>query len=465
MTTLLEFFNTKKNTYAALRDDAQNNFSAATENLANAQANYDALQTDFAALEKQVKEARQALTVALMPADIEKLAKELRVLLDQSRNARADLLAKEEQIAVLKNDMAQAFDQLQRAKENLKEASKELLTAKERQKNHDSWNKTVVEGVLSDLATDAATLLDVIAVGGAIDPEDPLAKEKNIIATSKIRVTGDIPEKLLERALERGQDLKDYDQGAAYLLADLKNETGDYWESAQGTSGKVMKLWIEFLKTEEAYKKYVLNSQSQYDQALALFTAISKSAALTDAEKCRITDTDLVNDGEAALLLEKALDDAKAAVDAKEFELELAIAKAMIADISADPGDNPDVQTIRSELESLHAALLLAEDNYTDDMQDDLDLWEASIPDHIWANAVSYDQAIALLTTIRYGNPASLAMAMDNAESALVEALKEQDIAIRTRDYLEDVIDALKGKIEYKGNKRQQRLLSAIRGD
>lgn len=465
MTILLEFFDTKKNTYAALRDYSQEDFSAATENLADAQANYDNLLTDFAAMEKQVKEVRQGLAVALMPADIEELAGELRNLLDQSRNARVDLFGEEERVALLKSSMELASDQLQRAKENLKEATVEHLDAIERQENHDSWHDTVGDGVLSDLAADATALLDVINVGGAIDPEDSLADAKGIVDTAKTRVTGDIPGNLLARTLERGQDLKDYDDGAAVLLEDLENEAGSYWESEEGTPGKAVKFWVEFLKVEDAYKKFVLKGQSRYDQALALFSAIGKSPALTDAEETRINDIDLVSDGEAAILLEKALGDAEAAVKAKEFELEFAISKAVIADMSADPEDDTGVQTVRTELETLNTALSSAEDNYTDDMHDDLDLWEASIPDHIWSNAVSYDLGIALLTTLRDGDPASLATVMDNAESALVEALEEQDIAIRTSDYLEDVIDALKDQIEYAGNKRQQRLHSAIRGD
>ncbi len=465
MTTLLEFFDTNKNTYAALRDDAKADFIEAAENLADAQVDYDALLADFAAMEKQVKEKRQALAVALMPADIEALAEELRVLLDQSRNAKADLLAAEGLVAVLKGDMAQASEQLKRAKENLKEASGELLTAIEGQEKHDSWNDTVADGVLSDLAADAISLLDVIDVGGVIDPEDPLAEEKEIVAAAKTRITGDIPENLLTRALERGQGLKGYDQGAAALLADLENEAGTYWKSMEGTPGNAAKLWVEFLKAEEVYKEFVLQGQSRYNQALALLAVISESTALTDAEKARTTDTDLVSNGEAALAFEKARDDAKAAIDAKEFELELAIVRAMVADISADPEDDTDVQTIRAELEILNTTLSSAEDDYTDDMQDNLDLWEVSIPDHIWANVVSYDQAVALLTTIRDGNPATLATAMNGAESALVETLEEQDAAIRTSDYLEDVISYLREQIEYARNKRQQRLLSTIRGD
>lgn len=465
MTTLAEFYATGKGTYEALRDDARENFIEASENLAAARASYDALMDGYTALEKQIWKKRQTLVAALMPADIEELAEELRDLLDQSRHAGADLLDGEKQVAQLKNDMTLAADQLKRAKENLKKATEKHLSAVKSQKRHDSWKATVDDGTLADLAADADALLDVLDTGGTVDPEDPLAREKTIAATVRARINADIPEKLLTRALERARDLASYDEGCAGLLENLEDEAGTYRQSVEGTAGKVEKLRVEFLRAEEAYGECVLPGRSRYDQAMALLAAITESPALTDAEKVRITDTDLVSDGEAALVFEKARDDARAAVDAKKFELELAIAGARAADISADPEDDTDVQAARAELTTLNATLTSAEAAYTSEMRDSLDLWEASIPDHIWANVVSCYQATTLLTSIRDGDPAALATAMDDAESALVEALEEQEIALLTNDYLKDSITVLGERIAFGKNSRQRRLISAIRGD
>ena len=465
MTTLLEFYNDKKDAYAKLRDAARSDFAEASKNLADAQKSYDEALAEYADLDKQAREKRKSLAKALMPADIETLAEELRELLDRSRNANADLLEAKELVAVSESEKARAAARMTQVEKDLEDSAEELAEAFERQVQHDSWNDTVDDGVLSDLRDQAAELADIIETGGVIDPEDPLADEKEIVAEAKARIAGDVPEKLLERALERSARIKALDKGAASLLSDLEDEAGKLWESADGLSGKVEKLWVEFLKAEEAYRDFVLLGQSRYEQALSLLKSVAKSPKLTDAEKNRINDGDLSSDGEAALPLEKACDDARAALDAKTFELELAIAKAKIEDIEADPEDNDDVKDIRAELAPLQTALSTAETNYTEAMQDDLDLWEASVPDHIWANVYSYDQALDLLAVLEDGDPAALKTAMDTAEASLVDALEQLDANIRAADCLEDIVDEWHDRNEYSRNNSRPRLISAIRGD
>jgi hypothetical protein len=465
MTALWEFYTDKKDAYAALCDDARSKFKKAVGKMADAQASYDTQLSDLADMEREAKEKRRSLAAALMSSDIEALAADLRVLLDKARNGRAGLLATEQRVATLKSDKQLAENQLKREEQNLKKANTELLASKERQKQHKSWKDTVTDGVPTALATKADALLQIIETGGAIDPDDLLAKEKEIVTKAKQRVTADIPVSLITRALARGKHLKDTDAGEANLLDGLKKEAGLYRESREGVSGKTAKFWIEFLQAEDAYRELLLQGQSCYDKALALFSSITKSTALTDAEKARITKTDLVNDGEAAAALEKDYDQARAAVDAKEFELEFAIVKARIKNLTENPELDDDVFNIRAELDDLNSTLTLTKNAYTAIHQDNLDLWEASIPDHIWANLVCYDQATTLLAAIKDSDPAALAMAMDNAEAALVTALEEQDLSIRTNNFLEDTLVKLEGQTKYSINMRQQRLLSVIRGD
>lgn len=465
MTTLLEWYTNKKNTYVALRDDARSDFGVATVNLDAAQADYDDLVADLAEMEQQIKEKRRSLGSALMPSDIEALAEELRDLLGQFRNARADLLAAEQEVAASKSDKQLAADQLKRHEENLKEINGELVAAIERQAQHESWNDTVADGVLTDLAGKATELLEVISLGGAIDPEDPLAGEKATVAKAKLRITGDFPASLAARALARGQMLREVDAGEAELLADLEQEAGLYWEATEGTDGKVSKLWVAFLQAEESYRELVLQAQTRYAQALALFSSITTSAALTDAEKARITDADLVSDGEAAIALEAVRDTAGAAVVAKQFELELAIAKARIQDLEADPEDDATVQSVRAELSALETTLASAESSYTAAHQDNLDLWEASIPDHIWANLAAYEEAQTLLSGIKDADPAALATAMDTAETDLADGLEQEDLCTRTNNFFEETMAQWDERSEYAANKRKQRLLGAIRGD
>jgi hypothetical protein len=297
------------------------------------------------------------------------------------------------------------------------------------------------------------------------ESEDPLAEEKDRIKAAKARVVGDIPEKLLARARERGQQVRTDDSATAGLLVAIEDELGKLRESDEGDSGKTAKLWAEFLRNEDAFKEFVLLVATHYQEALALLKSVVDSSELTDAERARINDTDLVNDGEAALVKEKARDDARAAVSAKGTELELAIAKAYVADINADPEDNAQVQSILTQLAGLNTAQQSAEDDYTAEMREDLDRWEASVPDHIWANLVAYDQAIILLTGIKDGDPNGLATSMDSAESSLTDALSQEDEGLRTNDTLDDLIYRLNERLDFHKATRQKRLLGVVRGD
>jgi hypothetical protein len=152
-------------------------------------------------------------------------------------------------------------------------------------------------------------------------------------------------------------------------------------------------------------------------------------------------------------------------VVAKQFELELAIAKARIQDLEADPEDDATVQSVRAELSALETTLASAESSYTAAHQDNLDLWEASIPDHIWANLAAYEEAQTLLSGIKDADPAVLATAMDTAETDLADGLEQEDLCTRTNNFLEETMAQWDERSEYAANKRKQRLLGAIRGD
>ena len=72
------------------------------------------------------------------------------------------------------------------------------------------------------------------------------------------------------------------------LLAAVEDEEGQLWESKEGDSGKVAKLWVEFLKAEDAFKYFVLLSASNFQTAIALLKAVTDSTQLTDAEHDRV---------------------------------------------------------------------------------------------------------------------------------------------------------------------------------
>ena len=134
---------------------------------------------------------------------------------------------------------------------------------------------------------------------------------------------------------------------------------------------------------------------------------------------------------------EKARDDAQDDVSDKQAEIEEALLDAMVADINADPETDPTVITKRAELVPLEAALVSAEGDYDATMRDEMDNLGGAVPDHIWANLVSYDRAELLLIALRDADATALSAAMDAAESSLVTAIEAEDEAARLIDALE----------------------------
>lgn len=501
-TTLLELATDQVNAWTELKSQAQEALSLATEDAAEARADYDAIVADYASLEKKVKSKREEIAAAAMPADIEAGAEALRDLLIELRGQRAELLEADAEMAAAERSMAMAEAQFNQARDKVSEWQKELAASEQRDEQHTAWKSTVDSGSLTQLAENAAALLEAAADESTDEsddesddesedeeedtPDEPeddddaeedddestetvtdeaLAADLALIAQAKARIEADIPEALLTRARERGAQVTAADQALAELITAVEDAADAYWASNEGLAGNAAKLWNGFLRAEEDYKQCVLQSHTEYDQAKAMLTRITQSAELSAAEKARITDTDLVSAGKTAATAEKAYDQARAAADAKTLELELAIVQAVIADIGADPLDNAAVQAVQAELDTLNAAVATAGGDYGDTPRANLDLWEASVPDHVWANLAAYDEATALLNKISDGDPEALADAMTSAQTALVGGLASLEAGERTNTYLEALLDLLHDRLAHAAADRQQRFQGAVRGD
>lgn len=502
--TLKDFYTDKRNKIKTLEINAKSSLSKATRNLGNAQKKYDELVVEYADLEKDIKKKREALNTALMPSDIESLAEELRKLNLQLRKKRSEILALEQQLNgyQLDNDLAEA--QLARAGSALTAVDTQVKAAEAREDQHTEWRQAITDGRLAELANQAQALLDEAAEGeeeggnggngdagggdeengddenGDGDDEEAEGEEeastevgdteesieeeeKSPIQKAKARIENDIPALLRSRGRERGQRIEAYLSAHKVLLSDIETALDTHREGSEGAVGLSAKRWREYARAEEAFKDFVLQSASRYDQALSLIQTINASAELTEAEKDRIQDAALA-EGDEALAKEKALDEARTAVTTKVVEVRLAIVQALIKDIDTDPEADATVQTKRSELETLHTALTAAESEF-EDVRNGLDLWEAAVPDHIWANLVAYDNANTLLTGIKDGDPNALATAMENAERSLASALKKEDQGVRVNESVNDRITLLDAQLEYLRNAHHQRKLGAVRGD
>ncbi|WLE98043.1 MAG: hypothetical protein QTN59_04225 [Candidatus Electrothrix communis] len=481
--TLKEFYSDQVNAYEKLRDLARKTFADAVSALSGAKTNYDTGVKTFAESQKEIKKIRQQLNAAPMPADIKMLAGDLRDALVESHGAWAACLAAKQEVALLEGDRDLAAERLKRAEKKLKEAEKELVAAEKRKKEHKSWNEITDSGTPDKLAHNAGELLKVFDKHDA-EIDSSLDAEKQLVGDASYRIfgdpfepleppleanvydDGDLPEILLNRARERGLLLKNYDEEAENLLEDLMGKVLDHQEATELGFVQLTKLWSAFHQAENTYKDFVLKTQSRYDQALSLLTSIKQSPNLTEAEgKWIWTDDNTLNsEREQAANLEEKCDAAWEAVNEKKIEQQLTIATSQ------------DDSTVTGELSTLEQKLKSLQGDYAA-AQENLDLWEAAIPDHVWLNLINYEQAKALLTKIAEKAPSppnlpdgstkadALKGTMEKAEAALVAKLEEQDNSTRKTDFLEDSIAILEKRIEYAQKNRREQLHSAVRGD
>lgn len=459
-TTLKGFAQESRDRYSAMGALAQSDYSQATDDLAAANSSYSTLVTEYAALERDIAAKRAAMAEeGLMPSDIEVLAGELRDLMIDLRAKRAELLEAEEAKIWLSHQKDQVEQQLSTLTSQVAAAEEGLTEAEDRDDQHTNWKQSVSDGDISTLQTRATELLDARAAGS--EPED---EEEALIWNAKQRIDGDIPSVLLVRARERGAQIKNKFATLNGSRDDLEDRIGTQSAADSGVIGLSTQRWIAFERAEASFMSLVLQSQSHFDQVVALLTSVKQSTVLSAAETARTSDVSLAVDADA-VVNEKARDDAQDDVSAKQAEIEEALLDAMVADINADPEIDPTVIAKRAELVPLEAALASAEGDYDAAMHNEMDLWEGAVPDHIWANLVAYDRAELLLTTLKDADAAALSAAMDAAESSLVAALEAEDEAARLNDALESGLDLAAAWSSELNNSYQAQMLSRVRGD
>lgn len=531
--TLLSFAEERETALQKLKTAAQQALTKSSGDIATIQESLDKVVKESTDLEKKIIAKRKQAAEALMPADMEALAEEIRNLTIELWKKRAELVKAREDLDAAKQAVAASESRFKYLSELVAQVQKEITSEKKREADHNKWKEKISDGTMAALSSNADKLIDEItdsdgdddddsgepeddsgdtddtgetgesggettgedteaessdtgggdagegdtagASGGESSDDagsgsdtgddDPLKKEKELIAAAKARIESDIPEKLLAHARHRRAVIKTALNDLENLKKGIENELMTHRQGTEGAAGKSVKLRVEFDRSEAALKSCILHSEPRYQQALTLLETIKKSKVLSDAEKARITDAVMISAGEAAAEKEKKRDVARAAVVAKSVEIELAVATAYIKDITADPENDAQVQALQTALQGLQAALITAETNFTADMRKDLNQWRASVPDHIWSNMLGYDNSVELLTDIKDADPQALSIAMDNAQDALVTALVHEDKAARATHQAASLIQDLADRLKFVQEKQPQKIFSVLYTD
>ena len=447
-TTLKEFAQQQRDQWNTRKDQARQALSTAQQAQTADQTQKDALAKAYADLGQQIAATRKALADAPLPADAEALLVTLRSLLVQQRQKRSQLLVADEALDRAAKGLDAAGVSLDRASTGLAAAETGLQEAEERDARLQQWSAALSAPPLSTLKADAAAALAGSAFTGA-----------------KARVEGDIPAKLRARAAARGQEQTDRLGRVETAVTGAEDLLADQGAGGEGLAGAVAKQWVLFRRREEALGSYVLEAKRRYDRALAALLAIPASAPLTQAQRGHIEDAALQADREAAADKEEARDDARAALEAKQAELDAEILAVQAADVDADPNADAAVAALKTEVTSLQTALNAAEAGFTAPMRATLDEWEASVPDAIWQNLTGFEEAKTTLAALQAQTPAALATDLATAQGALVSALLAGDKGLRTRAFLEGAVQAATQRLAFWQQTQPQRSLGAVRGD
>ena len=460
MATLAQYYQTKTEQNADSRSELKSTLSTIIENLASKQEDYNGKLEGLSELSQEITAIRDALAKALMPVDIENLAEQLREKLAEQRKKNAEFLAARLALEDERGRLEWNQEKLSKLEQEKKQIEQQLVDANKREARHIKWEEILSSDEFSDQVVLAQTLLD--EKDTATPSEDPNVET---IRAALSRVENDTPEELRARATERQVNINITMNGAGDAVNNNLLSYVLFRENNIGLSGVSENYWRKFLLAEKSMQDFSQTCMSFYDQAVSLLVSIVNSAELTEAEHDRINDSsikDPVLDADA-LVKEKARDDAAVVVDSTYTAYRLAIMNAIAADPLTDP--EPAASGAKNDYDDAVAALATAEGQLTQQMKDNIDIWEASVPNHIWQNLINYNRAIELLGTLTTTSPMALTATMDQAESELASTLNNEDNIIKKQYELEEMLKMSEMKHKSYQGSRQAMILSAVRGD
>ncbi|WP_156776920.1 coiled-coil domain-containing protein [Nitrococcus mobilis] len=469
---LKKFYENQRDLLQAAKTETQGSLGQAQVKLREARNAQTQCTQELATLERGIAENRRAMAQALMPSDVEALAEQLRKLIIGHRNKQRALLDAEQRVDEAQRAQSRAAAELSRTTSRLSQAETELAEAGRRLERFENWKNALASPPLSDLKANAESVRD------------------GDFKEAKARVKEDIPAELYNRAVQRRDRQLERLTTLKELADDAEDKLAEKREKDQGTAQRVARRWTRYRMAEADLGDYVQRSKERYDLAVALLGRINKSTDLTQAQRGRIKA--LMGAGKNAISAEIARDEALWAVETKEVELskktrelnrktrELRMSGAGPDDLDADEevqALRADVQKLKDDLAALKTELTTKESEYSklneagESMRSALDAWEASVPDHIWANLDALNRAETLLEDLVDEEKAKALLNavnfidVDSPQTLLVNALEKHAKSVVALDDLQAAAEQAREDWKFAEQIRQRLLLSATRGD
>ncbi len=382
----------------------------------------------------------------------------------------ADLEAKNVEIRAKQSDIATLQEGLTDARSRVAAGNTDAALAAARvkaatQAKDDADKRTDADTTLKNAATSAP--LSDLPTGSDVG-QDPA---KSAMEGARDRLQDDLPQELLDRAHARREQARARLDAVTAQADDAAARRADVAEPA-GQAGASAKAALAFDHAEAELAVFVNGGPARRDRAFALLAGVAASTPMSNAEKQRLAAlrdaAAALEDGnthENAFVLGGKVIDAQAQVDEKQDAIAKARLDAQAADPSANPDNDPTVQTLTGELPALVQALTQAQQAVTDDMKKALAALDAAVPDATWELIDDYEEALVLLAAIHGVNPGQLSQTLRNAETAYSQALRAE---LTTDDSIASFDRRARESSDRAGAfapLRSARLLQATRGD
>ncbi len=526
ITTLLAYRIDQKAKADAAVKDAHTALTTAQTDLATQRAKLTKANQELAGLAKQTAQIRADLAEAATPADVDALESKLAKAISDTRAKQAEIIGIETAIDTAQTALelvtanvtaattraaavATALEAADQDKDRVKVGDKQAIRTS---------NSVTISGLTGHpfIVNDAITVMEMTDAGfngaftvGAVTVASITYPQTAADATSgggvvfgkralrlrhklakpplstlvadataalaakpwtdaKARIEADLPQELRDCAKER----------AKVELQRLENDKKKVAETAKLLDAVIADVVDHrrqvFDTADAAFRDYVVNAKSRFDQALAIAARVAdpKQSPLTAAENLSIhskkpdgsLDATLEQDRKDAAAASQAVATAQIDVDAKQTDVDIARLDALTKDIDANPETDPAVMAAEGGLGTAQTKLDSAKMAFTAAMQTVLTDWETAVPDPTWRNLADFEAAKRLLLDLKT-DPAPLVTAMDTAESDLVVALLAAEKAGRTLGRLESEALKAAAKARFATGSLPRRLIGALRGD
>lgn len=284
------------------------------------------------------------------------------------------------------------------------------------------------------------------------------------LAEATVRVEGDLPaplRALAEARLEGERARAQRPVALVQLAVDLLDARG---ETDAGSADPV-RVHRNALVRAEAEFAVLGRLDRRMTAARDALKDVPKAAALSDADRARLTTGTIATQGAAAAALEMTRREKLAAMEAKQHEVDLLEREIELQGSAPTTAQEAALSDLSDELDALEIETGDADSAFTADARDELELWEASVPEEAWRLLESYLHAKAELTSIAGSTtPAALVAQIEAAEQALVDARAVVDAASDDAHAARDRLDELLQRERFQAERAELRLSIALEG-